>query len=58
MGPRAQANQPGPAAEIRAAVAAVLEEGHRTVDLVGGAGLAPVGCAAMGDLVPQRLGKE
>ena len=49
---------PEPAAGIRAAVAAVLEDGHRTVDLVGGAGLTPVGCAAMGDLVLQRLGKR
>jgi len=46
---------PEPAAKIRAAVEAVLNDGHRTVDLAGEFGLAAVGCAAMGDLVLQKL---
>jgi len=49
---------PEPAAKIRAAVGLVLDDGHRTIDLVGDSGLAPIGCAAMGDLVLQRLGKQ
>jgi len=49
---------PEAAAEIRAAVGSVLDDGHRTVDLVGDSATAPVGCAAMGDLVLQRLGKR
>jgi isocitrate/isopropylmalate dehydrogenase len=48
---------PEPAARIRAAVASVLDEGHRTIDLVGASGLASIGCAAMGDLVLQQLGE-
>jgi 3-isopropylmalate dehydrogenase len=47
---------PEPAARIRAAVGSVLDDGHRTIDLVGDSRLAPIGCAAMGDLVLQRLG--
>ncbi len=45
------------AGEIRAAVDAVLADGHRTPDLIleEGAG-DPVGCRAMGDLVLERLG--
>ena len=46
------------AATIREAVAAVLEDGHRTADLVGESGATPVGCAAMGDLVLERLLKN
>ena len=46
---------PEPAAAIRAAVSTVLEAGHRTADLVGGSGVAPVGCIAMGDLVLEQL---
>jgi 3-isopropylmalate dehydrogenase len=49
---------PEPAAKIREAVASVLDDGHRTIDLVGDSDLAPVGCAAMGDLVLQRLGEQ
>jgi 3-isopropylmalate dehydrogenase len=49
---------PEPAAKIRAAVGSVLDDGHRTIDLVGDSGLAPIGCAAMGDLVLQQLGKQ
>jgi 3-isopropylmalate dehydrogenase len=49
---------PEPAAKIREAVASVLDDGHRTIDLVGDSDLVPVGCAAMGDLVLQRLGKQ
>jgi 3-isopropylmalate dehydrogenase len=49
---------PESAAKIRAAVGAVLDDGHRTIDLVGDSGLAPVGCAAMGDLVLQQLEKR
>ena len=48
---------PEPAAKIRAAVGLALEDGHRTIDLVGDSGLASVGCAAMGDLVLQQLGE-
>jgi 3-isopropylmalate dehydrogenase len=48
---------PEPAAKIRAAVGSVLDEGHRTMDLVGDSGLTPIGCAAMGDLVLQQLGE-
>ncbi len=46
---------PEAAAKIRAAVEAVLNEGHRTIDLAGEFGLAAVGCKAMGDLVLQQL---
>jgi 3-isopropylmalate dehydrogenase len=46
---------PEPAAAIRAAVASVLESGHRTADLVGDSGATPVGCTAMGDLVLEQL---
>jgi len=49
---------PEPAAQIRAAVAAVLDEGNRTIDLVGGSGIAPIGCAQMGDRVLERLEKS
>ncbi|MBW2714980.1 MAG: 3-isopropylmalate dehydrogenase [Deltaproteobacteria bacterium] len=49
---------PEPAAKIREAVASVLDDGHRTIDLIGDGDRAPVGCAAMGDLVLQRLGKQ
>jgi 3-isopropylmalate dehydrogenase len=46
-----------PAEEIRAAVEAVLADGHRTADLVEpGSTTPPVGCRAMGDLVLARLG--
>jgi 3-isopropylmalate dehydrogenase len=48
---------PEPAAWIRDAVAGVLEDGHRTIDLVAESGDASVGCVAMGDLVLQRLEK-
>ncbi|MEM7413733.1 MAG: 3-isopropylmalate dehydrogenase [Myxococcota bacterium] len=47
---------PDAAAEIRRAVAQVLDEGHRTGDLVGDSGATPVSCTAMGDLVLARLG--
>ncbi len=46
---------PEPAERIRAAVAAVLDDGYRTIDLVADPGLPSVGCAAMGELVVQRL---
>ncbi len=49
---------PEPAERIRAAVGSVLDDGHRTIDLVGDTGLASIGCAAMGDLVLQRLEKR
>jgi 3-isopropylmalate dehydrogenase len=49
---------PEPAAQIRAAVAAVLDEGNRTIDLVGGSGIAPIGCAEMGDRVLEQLEKS
>jgi len=45
------------AAEIRAAVAAVLDAGHRTADLLlPGERRPTVGCRAMGDLVLAQLG--
>jgi 3-isopropylmalate dehydrogenase len=45
------------AATVRDAVAGVLEEGHRTADLVPpGADAPTTGCAAMGDAVLARLG--
>jgi 3-isopropylmalate dehydrogenase len=47
---------PEPAARIRAAVEAALDDGFRTADLVGGSGVSTVGCRAMGDLVVERLG--
>jgi 3-isopropylmalate dehydrogenase len=46
---------PEPAAAIRTAVSRVLEDGHRTADLVGDSGVEPVGCIAMGDLVLEQL---
>jgi 3-isopropylmalate dehydrogenase len=46
---------PEPAAAIRDAVASVLDDGHRTADLVGDSGVTPIGCVAMGDLVLERL---
>jgi 3-isopropylmalate dehydrogenase len=51
---------PEAAAALRAAVAAVLDAGHRTADLVGVAPAASaagraVGCRAMGELVRERL---
>ncbi len=46
---------PEPAAAIRTAVSRVLENGHRTADLVGDSGIASVGCIAMGDLVLEQL---
>ncbi len=48
---------PEAAAAVRDAVAGVLEEGHRTADLVPpGADASTTGCAAMGDVVLARLG--
>jgi len=48
---------PQAAAEVRAAVDAVLAEGYRTQDLLGEeTGAASVGCRAMGDLVLEKLG--
>ncbi len=48
---------PEAAAEVRAAVAAVLEAGHRTADLLlAGQPGAPLGCRAMGDRVLEALG--
>ena len=48
---------PGAAGAIRDAVAAVLEAGHRSADLVLPGEDRPVtGCAAMGDLVLEQLG--
>jgi 3-isopropylmalate dehydrogenase len=44
-----------PAARIRAAVARVLDAGHRTSDLAAGA--EAVGCRKMGDLVLAQLGE-
>jgi len=49
---------PEPAERIRAAVGSVLDDGYRTLDLVGDSGFPSVGCAAMGELVLQRLGKR
>jgi 3-isopropylmalate dehydrogenase len=46
---------PEPAAAIRTAVSRVLDNGHRTADLVGVSAVAPVGCIAMGDLVLEQL---
>jgi len=48
---------PEAAADIRNAAARVLEDGHRTADLVlEGEQRAITGCCAMGDLVLERLG--
>jgi 3-isopropylmalate dehydrogenase len=48
---------PAAAAEIRAAVTAVLADGQRTADLLlPGERRTTVGCRAMGDLVLARLG--
>jgi hypothetical protein len=45
------------ATEIRSAVAAVLDAGHRTADLLlPGERRPTVGCRAMGDLVLAQLG--
>jgi 3-isopropylmalate dehydrogenase len=46
---------PEAGAAIRTAVSRVLENGHRTADLVGASGVASVGCIAMGDLVLEQL---
>jgi 3-isopropylmalate dehydrogenase len=47
---------PDAAREIRDAVAATLDAGHRTADLAGfGGSGAPVGCRRMGDLVLESL---
>ena len=47
----------GAAGEIRSAVAAVLEDGHRTGDIVlEGEDRPTVGCTAMADLVLAKLG--
>lgn len=47
------------AAEIRDAVAQVLDDGHRTADLVlGGAERNVLGCRAMGDRVLEALGSR
>jgi len=47
------------AADIRRAVQAVLDAGHRTADLVQpGQGLTPVGCQRMGALVLAGLDKK
>ena len=44
------------ASEIREAVAAVLEDGHRTGDIVlAGEDRPIVGCTAMADLVLEKL---
>lgn len=48
---------PEAADRIDAAVAQVLEQGHRTADIIG-AGDNPVGCKAMGDLVLAQLLKN
>lgn len=48
---------PEAADRIDAAVAQVLEQGHRTADIIG-AGDNPIGCKAMGDLVLAQLLKN
>ncbi len=45
---------PGAAESVRAAVAAVLESGHRTADLAA-PGAPRIGCREMGDLVLRQL---
>jgi len=49
---------PEAAASIRAAVAGVLDAGHRTADIIlPGQAIQAVGCTAMGDLVLEQLDK-
>jgi 3-isopropylmalate dehydrogenase len=43
------------AAAIRLAVASVLDDGYRTMDLTGDSEATSIGCTAMGDLVLERL---
>jgi len=50
---------PEVAASIRAAVAGVLDAGHRTADIIlPGQAIQAVGCTAMGDLVLEQLDKS
>jgi 3-isopropylmalate dehydrogenase len=46
---------PDAAEAVRSAVAAALDDGHRTADLAGRGGGPTIGCRAMGDVVLEKL---